>query len=337
MHWKPTSRIVLVDDSHRGATARIIESAVGIHNSAMPPSEQMNFEAITIQHARHQVATYNPLDTAIFISVADKTLSHRSHNPTASRVACESLEVAQSFVHLDPRFRVVLVRQAGVAVFTGVDTTAALLAGMAVVIDDRLLLADGVFSSILTYRHLDRKDRAMLMAGEPKERFLKLKAMLDEWMLTDEGGDVIDLKCFRVSMALSQLDCLHPLPGSGHKYSFEKLARSLNLAAPTTSFRLSEVDLRKALGLLTDRFLPTEHAHAERVRLPAYAREREFPFNPPAIKGIQEKDMPKRLYSACIDARTEKYGAVTEELWIARLPLSEFRHLPRINPAYKET
>ena len=128
-------------------------------------------------------------------------------------------------------------------------------------------------------------------------------------------------------MALAQLDRLRPLKGTG--YSFVKLAQALNLAEPTTSFHLSEGDLRKTLSRLTDRLIGPGEKGVERVRLPEYARKHEFPLNPPIIAGISEKEVPKRLYTACSSLQLERRASINGvNLWAARLLETNFRHLP---------
>ena len=274
------------------------------------------------------MADFDPITTTIFVSVSDKVLSVRDDGLRAPRVACESLDLAQGLVQSNPRSRVILVCQAGISAFTALDAVASLLGGMAGLVEDRLLIAEGVLDSVLCLHHLDRKGRLMLMLGESADRLQGIQAMLAEWELDDEADDIVDLKCFRAAMALAQLDRLRPLRGPGDPYSFVKLAQALNLAESKTLFRLSPGDLRKTLSKLADRFIGLESEHVERVKLPEYARKRDFPPNPPVIRGIPEREISRRLYLACSSIRVERQGLTNGvELWSARLPMEELRHL----------
>src|SRR5436305_12448763 len=149
MRDKTTLRIVLVDDESRGPTARILESAV--YNSSGRQLAQQGFETLTLEQA--QRTALDPSETAVFVSVSEEALSFRGNGTRANRVACKSLEVAQALVQTDSRLRVVLVRPA--SAFTAIDVVAALLAGMAGLIDDRHLIVDGVLDAVLGGRHFD--------------------------------------------------------------------------------------------------------------------------------------------------------------------------------------
>ena len=75
-----------------------------------------------------------------------------------------------------------------------------------------------------------------------------------------------------------------------------KLAQGLNLMETTTSFHLSEHDLRKALGMLAAVWIDGSAHPAERLRLPAYAKAHGFPQHLPVLDGVDAKEVPKRLY-----------------------------------------
>lgn len=311
-------RIVLVDDKSRGPTARIFESAV-LSVSDLPVTQRTKCacEVVPLKQAQRIRENLEPVETVIFVTVHETDLSYR---PGLSRVACESLQLAQSLIQLDLSLRVFLILPAGVADFTGVDTAAALLAGMAGVLDDRLLLGDGIFDSILSQANLNPHTRMMLMLGEPAKRLKRLKHTLDEWALSDEGTDALDLNCFRAALALAQLDRLMPLRGQGDPYSFVKLAQALNLAQPFTSFRLSLGDLRKTLSSLTGRFLGFDRENFERLSLPDLARSREFPKNLPVVVGIPEPEIGKRLYAICSSVEIEPLASSSDiNLWAARI------------------
>src|ERR1700681_1149403 len=202
MSAKEARRIVLVDDARQGPTAKIIESAVS--NSSARHVSSLRVENLTMKEAR--MADFDPITTTIFVSVSDKVLSVRDDGLRAPRVACESLDLAQGLVQSNPRSRVILVCQAGISAFTALDAVASLLGGMAGLVEDRLLIAEGVLDSVLCLHHLDRKGRLMLMLGESADRLQGIQAMLAEWELDDEADDIVDLKCFRAAMALAQLD-----------------------------------------------------------------------------------------------------------------------------------
>ncbi len=289
---------------------------------------------MTLQQAR-VMANLDPCDTAFFVSVPESALSTYSGGPQTPRVACEPLRFAQSLVRSDIRFRVFLVQQA--RTFTGIDVAAALLAGIAGIVDDRLLIVKGVLSFILSHKPFNRKGRTMLMLGETSGRFIKIKEMLEEWENDEHGNELGDFQCFRAAMALSQIDRLRPLRGPrDHMYSFVILSQALNLAESKTSFYLNKNDLRKTLSRLADRLIGLEHDHTERIRLPDYARIWDFPLNPPAIEGIDEKSIAKRLYNLYPAAQVERNNTMQHaELWTAHLPSAEFRHLTHRNPNRK--
>jgi hypothetical protein len=201
-----------------------------------------------------------------------------------------------------------------------------MLAGIAGVVEDRLLIADGVFDLVIDQKHLDSRGRIMLLLGEPATQLKKIKTVLEEWEAADDEGD--DLGCFRLAMALARLDQLRPLRGSGEPNSFVKLARALNLAVSKTSFRLSEGDLRRLLSKLANRLIGPDHEHRERTKLPEYTRRCGFSRNLPIIEGLPGRESAKRLYSATSSIVLELRGSAHEvELWAARLPLRDFRNL----------
>ena len=327
---KAAQRVVLVDDAPQGPTARLLESAVSAYNSSTTSSTQRHFETITRQKAQQSIATLDPAGTTVFVSVSEGALSSRGAGPRTPRVACESLAVAQALVRQEVRLPVLLVSQAGLSAFSGIDTAAALLAGMAGLLDDRLVIADGVLQVALRHQHLRSGGRTMLMMGESPGRMRKIREMLEEWELDEESSEIGDLNCFRVAMVLAQLERLQPLRGPGKPFSFVKLAQSLSLADTRMSFRRNSGDLRKTLSTLADRLLAPEHEDAELLRLPDYVRGREFPRNPPVIAGIPEEDIARRLYIACSRAEIKPAGSTPyTEWWVAYLSDREFRHLPR--------
>jgi hypothetical protein len=326
MRTEQGPRIVLVDDKGRGPTARMLSAVINAKlsvASATPPI----FEIISQEQSQYIRETFDPSDTTVFVTVSERTLSYRDDSPQATRVACKSLEVAQALTRLDTRFRVFLIRQAGVADFTGVDTAAALIAGVAGLVDDRLLMTEGMLDMVLGHSHCDLHGRTMLIVGEPAARLRKIREMLGEWALIEEGSDAIDLNCFRAALALAQLDRLQPLRGPGYPYSFVKIAHALNLAKPITSFHLTQGDLRKTLSTLADRLLGSDREHFERLRLPDYARHWEFPSNLPVVEGVPETEIGKRLYIACSSVEIEPRGSSGGvDLWAARLSTTEIRN-----------
>jgi len=305
----------------------MLELAVKAFNASVQSSASRGFETITKLQASQMNARTLPKETAFFVSVPERDLSRRQ-GLAQTRVACDSLRVAQALVRSGTQVRVVLVAQAGSTQISGIETAAALLAGMSGLIDDRLLLEDDILRLLLTTKHLNQNNAVMVVAGEPARRLRRAKALLDTWGLDDEGDEVIDLKCFRSAMALAQLDRLRPLRGHGDPYSFVKLADALNIAEPQTSFRLSPGDLRKALSVLAARLLGSDHDRVERLRLPESARAQEFPLNLPVIASIPEKEMSKRLYSVCYSLEISRLReAGDRELWAVKLPLTHLRHL----------
>jgi hypothetical protein len=328
MQAKPTSKIVLVDDMPQGPTARILVAAASSSLLGRP------LEIITIEQAQHHIAAIDSRETTIFVSIPETALSSRSGDLRSPRIACKSLNLAQSLVQANGYLRVILVLPAGTSLFTGLDTVAALLAGMAGIVDDRLLIADGVLAHFLHHNHLDHRNRTMLILGDPAHRLQTMKTMLEAWSLDVESDEMIDTRCFRTALALAQLERLKPLRGPGLLHSFDKLAQALNIEEPITSFKLSPGDLRKVMSKLADRLLSDEHEPTERLKLSEYARENGFPSHLPLVRGIPEKDVPKRLHKACLLTDIIPFAVVTGlNLWTAKLSHKEFRHLPKVRLA----
>jgi hypothetical protein len=232
-----------------------------------------------------------------------------------------------------------LLRHSDQHLFSGVDVIAAMISGMAGLLDDRVLLCDGSLAAVFEHRPANTRTRSMLVIGRSVESIRQLKAMLDTWGETLSGDGTMDQACWRACMALAQLDRLLPLPSAGNRYSFGKLAQTLNLRAAVTSFRLSESDLRKVLSILADCWLVQGwDERAERANLPRYAREHGFSQHPPVVAGVTNEDLPKRLYDACRAMDLLQREPLNQQVAriLVRAPARLFNHLPRgKSPKYR--
>lgn len=317
--------VVLIDNNGRqGTTAKMLEMAAQRELGIVP-------DVYTIGRFRQIVNTVNVADSSILISVSESDLSVRRNSLGTPRTACESLQIAQSMVRRDINNKVILVSQPGASRITGVDAAAALLAGIAGIVDDRLLLSDGVLKSLYRHRHIDRRWRTMLAVGETAVRLRNVKDMFEDWD-NDASSDTTQYApCFKACLALAQLEKLKPIRGQGHRYSFMQLAQALNIAKPETSFRLSVGDLRKVLSIVANQLLAADDDETERLHLPSYVKKKlEFPSNLPVVDGISEEDIYQVLYDACHWMQVSDRGLTGNHPACAvRLPVKELRHLYR--------
>jgi len=319
-------RVILVDNSgHQGATAKMLEMAARRELGIVP-------DVIATTTFGQRIEASDTADSLVFISVTEQALSLRSNQMGNRRTACESLQIAQTLVHRDIRSKVILVAHRGDSHFTGIDAVAAMVAGIACIVDDRLLLTEGVLSSLHRHRHTNNRWRTLLAIGDTASRLRNVKDMFNEWDEDISTDGTQDAACFKTCLALAQLDKLRPLRGHGHKYSYVQLAHALNFAEPETSFRLSVGDLRKVLSIISNRLLVEEDDYSERIYLPSRVKEKlEFPRNLPVIEGIPEREMSQILYQACRSMETVDHISIGgHESLAIRLPIKEFRHLPKV-------
>lgn len=93
-------------------------------------------------------------------------------------------------------------------------------------------------------------------------------------------------------------------------YGYTTLAATLNLLVTATGFRMTEVDLRKALSAVARRMLGgSKHDAALRVTLPERVREAGFPFAPPAVETIPYVELVGRMYRLVRDATSHPCAA----------------------------
>lgn len=290
----PTLRILLIDKAPRGPTARMVEASIDRRRKATGELSDVDLSIVSPDAVR--VATTAPgMDgRLILVTASEPELSHRG-SCDERRTPCQSLEVANALAR-HQRDRVCLIRS-DAPPLSGVDIVATLVGGLAAVIDERLLLSDGVLDVLLDLSPATPRWRSVVVMGRSAPAVKALGAMLNAW---DEGalrGDgTLDPACWRTAMALAQLNDLRPIAGTGDRFSFVKLAQGLNLMEKATSFRLSEHDLRKALAILASAWLDSSTHPSERLRLPTYARDHGFPLQPPTLHGVPDKDVPRRLY-----------------------------------------
>jgi hypothetical protein len=325
----PILKILLVDKSMNGPTSKSVATAVDSHRRG---GGSPSLEYAVVAPADHRKALRGARDgTMVFVSVGETDLSHRDAASGKARVLCESLSIAQRLAHDEPTYNVYLLRHSDASPFSGIDAVAALLAGVVGLVDDRVLLEEGVISALLEHRSRDRRSVSMVVAGKPATAVQDLKAMLENWEQHLEGDGGIDSACWRTAMALAQLDRLMPIGGLGEKYSFVKLAQALNVQKAVTSFQLSESDLRKVLSALASLWISESDPSMERVRLPNYAREHGFPPNQPVVIGLDDRELPKRLYDTCkameLVQRDPIAGVVPRVL--IRLPRRHSGRVPR--------
>jgi len=284
--------IVLIDSTGgKGTTATMLEMAVKRQTG-------MVLEVITPNKFRRATIDRSFANAAIFIPVSQAGLSSTGAAPKITPALAQSLELGQIAARKDGK--AILVNQPGDSLITGVDAGAALVAGIAGIVDDRVLLMDGVIKSLLTHQHIHPRWRKMLAMGETAGRLRNVKTMFEDWD-EDVSSDYSQYApCFKACMALAQLERLSPLRGQGHRYSYVQLARALNLAEPETSFHLSEVDLRKVLSIVANRLMPVGHDESERVHLPTLVKSKwEFPDDLPVVEGFSDREISQVLYEAC--------------------------------------
>lgn len=258
----------------------------------------MVLEVITPDKFRRTAKDISFANTPIFVPVSQAGSSSAGNAPGITPTLAQSFELGQLAARRDGK--VILVNQPGDSLITGIDAGAALVAGMAGIVDDRALLTDRVLKSFLTHQHIHPRWQKMLAIGETAGRLRKVKAMFEDWDEDVSSDYTQDAPSFKACMALAQLDRLNPLRGQGHKHSYVQLARALNLAEPETSFHLSEVDLRKVLSIVANRLIPVEEDESQRIHLPSHVRNNwEFPRNLPVIEGIANRQTYQVLYEAC--------------------------------------
>lgn len=318
--------IVLIDSTGgKGATARMLEMAVERQIGIVP-------EVITPDKFRRAAIDRSFANTAIFIPVSQAGLSSAGAAPKITPALAQSFELGQIAARKDGK--VILVNQPGDSLITGIDAGAALMAGIAGIVDDRVLLTDRVVKSLLTHQHIHPRWRKLLAIGETAGRLRNVKAMFEEWD-EDESSDYGQYApCFKACMALAQLDRLSPLRGQGHRYSYVQLARALNLAQPETSFHLSEVDLRKVLSIVANRLIPAGDDESERVHLPSHVKSKwEFPHDLPVVEGFSDREIYQVLYEVCRSLELTESGLNLDcHTCVARLNSRELRRHPRVRP-----
>jgi hypothetical protein len=254
----------------------------------------------------------------------------------SSNTAGVTVSLAQSFglaqLAVERAAKVILVNQPGDSLITGADAGAALVAGIAGIVDDRLLLTDRVLKSFLTHQRIHSRWETMLAVGETAGRLRNVKAMFAEWDEDDANDYSLYASCFKACMALAQLDRLNTVRGQGRRYSYLQLARALNLAHTVTFFHLSEGDLRKVLSIIANRLIPSVDEGAERLHLPSYVKNKwEFPHCLPALNGITNREIYQVLYEVCRSVEVAESGLNLDyPTCVARLSSKELRRHRRV-------
>jgi hypothetical protein len=327
----PLVKIVLIDKSNRGPTARIVEAASEIHRQN--GNGDLDYQIVPPNQAVRTVTGADVKRTVVMVSLGESELSSRASGDAGPREACESLAAAHTLATLRPAPRVFLVRHSDLSSLTGVDVVAALMSGISGVLDDRILLYDGVLPALFKHSPEDRRSRSILVIGRSVAEARALREMLNAWDVDLKGDGTADVACWRAAMALAQLEHLLPLAGP-NRFAFTRLAEMLNTLRGTTTFHLSESDLRKALSSLADLWIGKAEDQAERAQLPRRARERGFPRCQPVIVGIRDEDVPRRLYDICKAMTLHELALAGEGgmgSLLVRLPLRQLKQRRRVD------
>lgn len=259
----------------------------------------LEYELVPPSGAEKRLATISGSGAIVLVSMSEPALSSKPNGETEQRVACPSFSLAQTLAARSNELAIFLLRHSDQPPLVAVDVIAAMMAGVAGVLDDRVLPCDGLLPLLFDHHPITTRTRSMLVVGRSVDKLREVKTMLETWDQNLSGDGTMDQACWRAAIALAQLDRLLPLPSSGDRYSFVRLAQTLNLRSATTAFRLTESDLRKVLSMLADCWrVPTGDERADRVRLPQYARDHGFPWNPPVVQGFSDGQLPRRLYDA---------------------------------------
>lgn len=324
-----TLKIVLVDRSDQGPMSRIVETACALYRRQSPDCV---YEYVGLAAIKSGSCLATTDEGIVLVAVEEPDLSARKGGETGVRVAAESMAVAQQLASCAHRPRVFLVRRSDASGFSGMDSAAAVISRIAGILDDRLLLYDSTLPRIVKHSVMDARYWWTLIIGRAAIQLQALKSMLNEWEERLGGDGTMDPACWRAAMALAQLDKLSPLrDGMGERYSFVKLAQTLNLRQAVTSFRLSESDLRKVLSMLADLWIAASEDRSQRVNLPQRARENGFPRNQPVVAGLSDTQLPKRLYDACkalVVLKREELHDDTPFL-LVRIPLTQIVRLKK--------
>lgn len=294
--------MVLVGASDQDPTTKLLRA--GVHERNQKYRETcLSVELATFEDHEDLVRQSDADGCAIGILVKEEVLYPQASPLSPDTAPCLSLAAAERLIRQDTNRRVFLILAA--ARMTGVDIAAATLMGVAGVLDDRALVEGDVVDSIVTHGLWNRRNRSVLLVGEPLRAMSQIVDLVATW---EEDGisandPKIDPNSWRASMALARLKRLFPVAGaSGSLYGYPRLADTLNLMVTVTGFRMSPVDLRKALSAVARRTLGKTHEAALRVTLPERVRELGFPSNPPAITTIPYVDLAGRLYRLVRDA-----------------------------------
>ncbi|HUR42439.1 MAG TPA: hypothetical protein VM240_14855 [Verrucomicrobiae bacterium] len=165
--------------------------------------------------------------------------------------------------------------------------------------DDKALLHNGAVEAFLNHVSQRNREVAMQIAGRSVAELNKVVTLLEDWETRLDGDPTYDPACWRAAWAMAQLEHLRPIQGPGERYSFEKLANTLNMQQAMTGFQLSPSDLRKVIAILNRYWCGDSDERADRGRMPEFARQAGFPRVPPTIPGLNANDAPKRLYDSC--------------------------------------
>jgi hypothetical protein len=322
-------KIVLVDRSHQGPMSRIVETACALYRRQSPDCVYEYVDLAAIKSGSCLATTEEGI---VLVAVEELDLSARKGGETGVRVASESIAVAQLLASCAHRQRVFLVRRSDASGISGMDSAAAVISRIAGILDDRLLLYDGALPRLLKHSMMDARYWWTLIIGRTATQLDALKSMLNAWEERLGGDGTMDPACWRTAMALAQLDKLLPLrDGMGERYSFVKLAQTLNLRQGVTSFRLSESDLRKVLSMLADLWIAPAEDRSQRVNLPQRARENGFPRYQPVVAGLSDTHLPKRLYDACKTMVVVKREQLHDDIpfLLVKIPLTQMVRLKK--------
>jgi hypothetical protein len=224
-------KILLVDRSATSPTAKIVATAIEDHTNAGTREGRIEYQVINPLELENRTRLLDDGST-VLVSSGEADLSSRSQASAKPRHACASLALAQS---LATAHKVYLLRHSDTSPFCGVDLVAALLSGLAGILDDRELLRDAVLAALTAHVPRDRRHTSMLAIGRYAAPIQELKTMLDTWDEDVDWDPTLDPSCWRAATALAQLDELLPIRGIGGDRSPALVMESPRDAVPVNT------------------------------------------------------------------------------------------------------
>jgi hypothetical protein len=330
-------KLLLIDKTTKGSLGSLLAHGVRSINEALASSDRgsatqkLKVEEHTFAHFEIVKSGYDPRNSLVLVAVKDTSLSSvitveepvrlgsgRKQNQATSRpeakkntirVPCIAIEKAQTILKSVSDVRLYLLVPSDPSAFSGLDIVAALLSGVAGIIDESSLVDPNTIRKIVDHEPDQHWNRAMVLVGRHlQSNLMNLKDLVESWNSDDTVEDRFRLPSWRAAIALAQLEKLLPSFGGGAVYAFTKFASALNMAKTKTLFEYHEDDLRKVLGILPRWLMKDEYlalGDSTLILLPDYARRAGFPRNPPAIQGLSDEDLSRQLYHAIQELEIE--------------------------------